>query len=155
MFHTFLMQCWVTCLALFLLIQASMILNGTISVFEWDSRSCCPFERNSSLQQIILRTNNAKASPPKKLVELNALRECIDHDGGSGDYTHDARISEVFFWTVELRLLSMNTVISLLPNLRIKSCISSLYCEKPKKKLRGEFLKRLWRLWFWNYLSCK
>ena len=52
MVHIFLMQCWVTCLTLLLLIQASMILSCTISVFKWDNCPCHSFERNSSFQHV-------------------------------------------------------------------------------------------------------
>ena len=49
MFHMLLMQCWVIWLMLLLLIQASMILSCTTSVFKWDSRPYHSIERNNSL----------------------------------------------------------------------------------------------------------
>ena len=99
--------------------------------------------------------HNAKADLPKKLVELDA-HHCMPIT--VIEVITETMMLELMrlFWTVELEIIVNehgDFFTTQLESQKIVLWVST--ARSPMKKLRREFLKRLWRQWLWNYWSCK
>ena len=95
-----------------------------------------PFHREK--QQLIARhseDHNAKADLPRKLVELDAHHVHADHGCRSDNWDDDAGISEALLNSRVRNYCQWTWWFLYCPTWEPKSCIVSLYCEKPNEEI--------------------